>query len=493
MSILIKKCFIIVFLYLAAATVGATDIDLLIAGGKEKIGYHRDGDIDYFSLSEFSSVLGDNISWDIVGLSVLYRAQGHSITIFADSPYLNADDSVLNFIYPALLIKGQLYLPCLTFIPIIDNIRSERVTWDGERKVIRVDSEYFTVTDLTISAKTNGLLIEVFLSKPKDYEIYISEGNWLNITIPDATVNRRQLLLRRDRDFVRDMNVFQFETTAQISLRFKQPIQKISSRLAQNPGRIQISLLDTAAVPIAGQAIGKIGPDNKIDKIIIDPGHGGNDYGAIGLDKTREKKIVLDIAKRLAKLIREEKLFEAVMTRTDDVYISLEERTRIANESAGDIYVSIHANASLNRSARGFQVFFLAPAKNDEARAAAQLENASFAEELGAYVSGEEDNLSFILSDMIQNEFQEESADLAAMIDREFRKSLSDKTKARGIDQAGFVVLNGVYMPSVLVEAAFLSNRQDEDLLNDKDYRQKVAEAIYEGLKRFKTKYESLQ
>lgn len=493
MLAIVKKTILILALLLAAVPALALDIDLLISGGKEKIGYHKKGDVDYFSLSELSSVLGDQISWDIVGLSALYRTQEHAVTLFADSPYLNADDSVLNMIYPALLIKGQIYVPCLTFIPILDNIRSERITWDGDGRAIRVDSEYFTVTDLAISAKANGLLIEIFLSEPKDYETYLSEGNWLNVTIPNATVNRRQILLRRDRNFLRDMNVFQFESSAQISLRFKQPIQKISSRFAPNPGRIQISLLDTAAVPIANQSIGKIGPDNKIDKIIIDAGHGGTDYGAIGLDKTREKKIVLDIAKRLAKLIRDEKQFEAVMTRSDDVYISLEERTRVANEAEGDLYISIHANASLNRTARGFQVFFLAPAKNDEARAAAQLENASFAKELGSSASGEEDDLSFILSDMIQNEFQEESADLAAMIDKEFRKSLSSKTRARGIDQAAFVVLNGVYMPSVLVETAFLSNRQDEELLNDKDYRQKVANAIYEGLKRFKSKYESLQ
>jgi len=489
----LNKLLLVLLLLAAAIPAKSDDIDLLISGGKEKIGYYKEGDIDYFSMSELSSVLGDHISWDIVGLSAQYDVQGHKIKFFADSPYINTDDSVLNMTYPALLIKGQIYLPCQTFIPILDNIRTERVTWERDRKSIRVDSEFFTVTDLAVSAKANGILVELFLSKPTDYEIYESEGNWLNITIPDATVNRRQLLLRRDRNFLRDMNVFQFKSSAQISLRFKRPIQKYNNRLAQNPVRIQISLLDSTAAPIASHGIGKVGPDHKIDKIIIDPGHGGNDYGAIGLDKTKEKKIVLDIAKRLAKLIRDDKIFEAVLTRSGDKYISLEERTRIANEAAGDLYVSIHANASLNRSARGFQVFFLAPAKNDEARAAAQLENASFAEELGSQASGEEDNLSFILSDMIQNEFQEESADLASMIDREFRKSLSNKTRARGIDQAGFVVLNGVYMPSVLVETAFLSNRKDEDLLNEKSYRQKVAESIYEGLKRFKAKYESLQ
>jgi N-acetylmuramoyl-L-alanine amidase len=287
------------------------------------------------------------------------------------------------------------------------------------------------------------------------------------------------------------MNVFQFESSAQISLRFRRPIGKYSSRFTPGPGRIQISLLDTTVTPEYRNGNLKIGPDEKIDKIVIDAGHGGKDYGAIGLKNTREKKIVLDIAKRLAKLIRKEKLFEVIMTREKDDYVTLEDRTKIANGAEGDIYVSIHANASLKRSARGFQVFFLAPAKNDDARAAAQLENASFMSELNSGDDFEGDNLGFILSDMIQNEFQEESADLAAMVDREFRRELSRNTKARAIDQAAFVVLNGVYMPSILVESAFLTNHDDEKLLNTKNYRQKVAEAIYAGLKRFKSKYES--
>jgi N-acetylmuramoyl-L-alanine amidase len=209
------------------------------------------------------------------------------------------------------------------------------------------------------------------------------------------------------------------------------------------------------------------------------------------LKKTREKEIVLDIAKRLAKLIRKEKLFEVVMTRDKDVYVSLDGRTEIANKNNGDIFVSIHANASPKRSARGFQVFFLAPANNNDARAAAQLENATFLAEMHGDDDEFQDDLPYIISHMIQTEFQAESADLAAMIDRELRRSVNKLTRARGMDQAGFLVLNGVYMPSVLVEAAFLTNKNDEKLLKDKKYRQKVAEAVYAGLKRFKKKYEN--
>ena len=318
----------------------------------------------------------------------------------------------------------------------------------------------------------------------------MSEGNWLNITVPGGTVNRRRILGRRNNRYLRDINVYQFEEAAQISLRLRQPIGKYTHRFQANPPRIQISMIDTSAAPVVQNKVDKVGPDELIDKIIIDAGHGGSDYGAIGLKKTKEKEIVLDIAKRLAKLIRKEKIFQVVMTREKDVYVPLEDRTRIANGSGGDLYVSIHANASLKRSARGFQVFFLAPAKNDAGRAAAQLENAPFLAEMSNKSGQDVDDLSFILSDMIQTEFQAESADLASMIDREFRKKLSKKTKARGIDQAGFIVLNGVYMPSILVESAFLTNKQDEKLLKSKSYRQDIAEAIYAGLKRFKAKYE---
>ncbi|UCD17242.1 MAG: N-acetylmuramoyl-L-alanine amidase [Candidatus Zixiibacteriota bacterium] len=469
----------------------AGEISVQISGGIEKIGHEKLNDIAYFSLSDLLRILGERISWETVGVSAALKTEGHTARFFINSPYINVDDTVRNLTFPIVLIHGGLYAPAQTMLPVLDHLRPERITWDGDRRRIRIDSEFYTITDLALSPKANGLLIEIFVSEPRDYEIYQSEGNWLNITVPDATVNQRQLLARRSRKYLRDMNVFQFEASAQISLRLRKPIGKISSGFTGSPGRIQISLIDTTAPPIARNNQDKIGPDDRIDKIIIDAGHGGDDHGAIGLKGTREKKITLDIAKRLAKLIRKEKLFEVVMVRDKDKYVPLDDRARIANSSGGDLYVSIHANASLKRSARGFQVFFLAPALNDDARAAAQLENAFFLSRRTALDAHEGDDLSFILSDMIQNEFQEESSDLAAMVDMEFRKRLTKHTRARGLDQAGFFVLNGVFMPSILVESGFLSNPEDEKLLKSKKYRQDVAEAVYAGLKRFKSKYES--
>ncbi|MBN2226081.1 MAG: N-acetylmuramoyl-L-alanine amidase [candidate division Zixibacteria bacterium] len=491
---MLKSAVNIIVMLVVLSTTGALagEITVQIPGGNEKIGAETFGDIAYFSVSDLAGVLGHRISWDIPGLSAELTVNRHSVVFYINSPYVNLDDTVKNVTFPIEIKRGCIYAPIQTALPIIDVISPERIVWDNDRHLIRVSSEYYTITDMALSEKANGLLIELFVSEPKEFELYQSEGNWLNITIPDATVNSRQLISRKSSTFMRDMNVFQFEASSQISLRLRKPFGKITHRFTANPGRIQISLIDTTAMPVVSAGPDRVvGPDDHIDKVVIDAGHGGRDYGAIGLDGTQEKKIVLDIAKRLAKLIRKEKIFEVVMTRDKDDYVPLDERARIANESGGDVFISIHANASLKRSARGFQVFFLAPALNDEARAAAQLENAVFLSEQTAFGAHEGDDLSMILSDMIQNEFQEESSDFAAMVDREFRKDLSKHTRARGMDQAGFFVLNGVYMPSVLVESAFLTNEQDEKLLKSKDYRQDVAESIYAGLKRFKAKYEN--
>ena len=473
-----------------ASPLFASEITVKLSGGLEKIESFQVNEITYCSMSELVELLGERISWDVVGFSAGFESEGHRILFFMNSPYINIDDTVKNLTYPVKFRDGALFLPAVTFIPMFDLTRPEQISWDEEGKTLRIDSEWYNITDMSILAKANGLLIEIFVTQPKDYEIYVTEGNWLNVTIPGGIIDARRIKSRGNSKYLRDMNAYQFEASAQVSLRLRRPIEKYTHRFQPNPGRIQISLRDTSAAPIAQNGVDKVGPDDRIDKIIIDAGHGGKDYGAVGLKKTQEKKIVLDIAKLLAKLIRKEKIFQAVMTRDKDEYVSLEGRAKIANDNNGDIYVSIHANASLKSSARGFQVFFLAPARNDAARAAAQLENAPFLSEMGSFSSGEGDDLSLILSDMIQTEFQEESADLASMVDREFRRKLSKNTRARGIDQAGFIVLNEVYMPSILVEAAFLTNKNDEELLRSKKYRQKVAEAIYAGLKRFKAKYE---
>jgi N-acetylmuramoyl-L-alanine amidase len=209
----------------------------------------------------------------------------------------------------------------------------------------------------------------------------------------------------------------------------------------------------------------------------------------VGKSGLLEKEVTLDIAVRLKELLKKEEGLSVILTRETDVLVPLEERTQIANQSGADLFISIHTNSFRKRSVRGCETFFLATAKNDQARAAAALENSSVRFELAEDESRNLADLEFILMDLVQSEYLKESSDLAAMIQKRLKKMLS--IPDRGVSQAGFVVLNKAYMPAVLVETAFISNRKDEKLLKKGSFRQKIARAILESVRDFKSKYES--
>ncbi|MBN1213621.1 MAG: N-acetylmuramoyl-L-alanine amidase [candidate division Zixibacteria bacterium] len=497
-----RKLFITSFLMLLVFLLTTADIfgdkiKISISGGFEEIRFFEKNRVVYYSLSELAEILGGQLDWEIIGHKVKYTEPNFRFDFLIESPYFRLDDSLFNLTYPALYDEGQLFVAAETFTPFLDGVTVQKITWDGDSRMLRVEPEYFNVTDFGISSKANGILIEVFLTSALNYDVFVTEGNWINISIPDARINSPRILSRKDPRYMYKLNVHQVANTGQISLRLKKNVNKWSHKLVFDPPRIQVSIPDIDFEIDPSDTSPVIGPDNKIDVIIVDPGHGGKDYGAIGQSGTREKDIVLNIGKELAKIIRKDKQFKVIMTRDRDEYVSLEERAKIANEAGADLFISIHANASPRKNVTGWNVFFLAPARNDSARAVAQLENSFFLRELsaGGDNPGETDDDVYydpivnILNEMIMTEFQAESHDFAMMVDREFRRNL--KTPARGVDQAGFFVLNKVFTPSVLVEAAFISNKTEEKILKDKDYQKEIAEGIYRAVKRFKAKYEN--
>ena len=470
-----------------------------IAGGYDEVQAFREHDVVYISLSQLAEILGGTLSWEIVAHQITYSETTFRFEFLLNSPFFALDDSTYNMTHAALLRHGQLFVPVVTFLPFLDRVNPQKLGWLASKRTICVDSEYFNVTDLSVQAKANGLLIEIYVTTALAYEIFVTEGNWLNVSIRNAKVNRNQILSRRDPRFMYNLKVHQVENnTGQISIRLKKSPDNWHHKIEYDPTRIQISITDAGFQLDTTETQPVIGPDNKIDVIVIDPGHGGRDYGAVGPGGTREKDVVLSIAKRLAKLIRKDKQFKVVVTRDRDKTLSLAERAEIANKAGADLFISIHANASPRKHARGWNVFFLAPALNDSARAVEQLENSFFLREpdrpeisSNDIVSTEsfDDPVLSILNEMIMTEFQSESNDFAMMVDLEFRRRL--ETPARGVDQAGFFVLNKVFTPSVLIEAAFISNKTEEKLLKKKKYQQKVAQGIYEAIRRFKSKYES--
>ncbi len=218
----------------------------------------------------------------------------------------------------------------------------------------------------------------------------------------------------------------------------------------------------------------------KIARIVIDPGHGGHDTGTIGPTGLREKDLILDVALRLKQLLERNTGSEVVMTRSDDTFIPLEERTAIANTKGADLFISVHANASRDQSARGIETYYLNFTSNPEALEVAARENATSQE--GVH------QLQDLIKKIALTEKIQESHEFAKQVQREVCARLviaGGGQENRGVKKAPFVVLIGANMPSILAEISFLTNPRDERLLKRADYRQKIAVALYRGIARY--------
>ena len=216
----------------------------------------------------------------------------------------------------------------------------------------------------------------------------------------------------------------------------------------------------------------------KIGRLVIDPGHGGHDTGTIGPTGLMEKDLCLDVALRLGKIIAQRLPgADIVYTRSDDTFIPLEERTNIANQAKADLFISIHANSSHNQAARGIETYYLNLKGSPEAMEVAARENASSQE--GVH------DLEDLVKKIARNEKIDESREFAEDIQDSLSKRIEKSARIarnRGVRKAPFVVLIGADMPSILTEVSFLSNPSDEKLLKKPEYRQRIAEGLFQGI-----------
>ena len=218
----------------------------------------------------------------------------------------------------------------------------------------------------------------------------------------------------------------------------------------------------------------------KIGKIVIDPGHGGHDTGTIGPNGLEEKDLVLEVGRRLGKLLETRLGAEVVYTRKDDTFIPLETRTAIANQQRADLFISIHANSSHDPAARGVETYYLNFTSSPEALEVAARENA--VSEKSIY------ELQDLVKKIALKEKIEESREFAGDVQESLHSGLAAKSpgiRDRGVKKAPFIVLIGANMPSILAEISFVSNPGDEHRLETSDYRQRIAESLYRGISKY--------
>jgi N-acetylmuramoyl-L-alanine amidase len=222
--------------------------------------------------------------------------------------------------------------------------------------------------------------------------------------------------------------------------------------------------------------------------IVLDAGHGGHDSGAVGPSGVMEKDVVLDVTRRVARMVESGLGVKVVLSRDSDVFVPLRERTNFANKQGADLFVSIHANAHPQAVSEGVETYFLSSEASDNAarQVAATENNVVQLESPASRRQG--DVLKSILWDLAQSEFQEESSFMAETVQDSMSKSLS--LVSRGVKQAGFYVLGGAAMPAILIEVGFVTNRKEEKKLATPEHREALARAIYAGLAEYKRRYD---
>ena len=214
----------------------------------------------------------------------------------------------------------------------------------------------------------------------------------------------------------------------------------------------------------------------RFSRIVIDAGHGGTDSGNVGPTGLTEKDLALDLSKRLKTHLESERGTEAVLTRNQDTFVSLEDRTQIANAEHADLFISIHANSSPQKTVQGVETFFLRLGSGSrDALATASRENASYRKRIG--------DLPDLLSTIALNDKTEESRTLAEYVQTALTQSKA--RRSRGVHEAPLAVLIGARMPAVLVEVSYISNPEEERRLKIPEYREQIAFSLYQAIKSY--------
>jgi N-acetylmuramoyl-L-alanine amidase len=348
-----------------------------------------------------------------------------------------------------------------------------------------------SISRILVEEKANGTLIRLQTSRPfarKQINTRISQ-RWLYIDLVGGRLDSGAVRYTRPAGIVQRVVPMYAGAVAQISFQLKEDIDQKRINVSGQGNEILISL--PTLEQLSTEVLRNLETERRkwlIDTIVLDAGHGGHDPGAISPNGIREKDVTLAIAKRVKRLLEKNMEVRIVMTRDSDRFVPLKDRTQMANNEQGKLFISIHCNSNLSRRVDGTTTYFLGPARTEEALEVARRENSVIRYEADSSAYAGLGAESFILTAMAQNAFNRESEALGAIIQDELSGTI--KLPNRGVKQAGYYVLVGASMPNILIETAFLSNPREEKLLNDAGFQQDVAEAIFNGIKKFKEKYE---
>jgi N-acetylmuramoyl-L-alanine amidase len=446
----------------------------------------------YVSLTDFAGQAGFGWKWHAFSKKLTLWNESGRISFVQDNSFYTVDTSALMLTAVPVRRGGTLFIPAQDLVKAFDAKYAGAISWDARSSSIIINTLKHNVLSVRSEVKQNGTVVSIALADSLAYEFTYIHPN-LVINFANGSIDTTALRRRAQRVGVVDSLFFlQYENSAQVSLMLNRVVEKPhvdynrTTRTLMISLRPQIEQRRAAPLPIPVDV-------PMIRTVVIDPGHGGRDPGAIGPTGIREKDVVLGIGLELKKALEKAGL-KVYMTRDRDVFVPLGDRTRFANNKKADLFVSLHTNAvagSKTRLAatRGYKIYFLSQAKNEDDKLAAMRENAVIELEDKTH---NYDALQNVLINIAGNEYLKQSQELCIIMEQTLGSTQKRIPKLHlGVGQANFWVLNGAYMPSVLVETGFISNPEEEKLLADKRIQAQLAASLSEAIVKFKKQFET--
>jgi N-acetylmuramoyl-L-alanine amidase len=453
---------------------------MLLAGSQEM----------YLSSATAASLFKAGRFWQDMIRQLTLRVKDKEFKLTAGSRLVIFSEGERLLPVPIFALDGDLWLPMEFFVQILGPSVREVVLWDPEASTLNIGSERYNVTGLSVEQLTRATTLHLICEEPLSYRADSSDRGYVVLKIYRGIVNPAQVGLWSRRGLIESVESRQYRDHAKVFVKVDDLANRFRTYTRQDGREIVLVVEEeqVSALPepvprgrvnvMLGEGLVDISRPVEVRTVVIDPGHGGVETGKVGQSGTLEKNVNLAIARQLKRYLERKSDMEVLLTRDEDVQLSLDERAEFANRAGGDLFISLHCNGWFNGDASGIETYFLSPAKTDWTKSVAAYENQP------ADSSAASADVAFILWELVQNKFINTSSDLAEIVQATLCQGMSAPN--RGVKQAGFRVLVGTYMPAVLVEMGFLSHRNEERRLNDSSYQRQLAESLGKAILEFK-------
>ena len=415
-----------------------------------------------------------------------FKVADKTFTVTGDSRLVITPEGELLLPVPVLDHEGDLWLPLVLLEEVIGPQISERLSWDPVARRLHLGTAVYNVTGLSSRILGRTTEVTITCTEPLGFRTTSPQSGVIDLKIYGGQVNTSAVGTTHRRGLLHGARSRQYRDNCLVTLQVDQLVGRYRTYTSDGGRRIVVVLEEEQVsalpepVPLGQQNVNiATGPvdtthDIRIRTVVVDPGHGGHDVGAVGRRGILEKDVNLAVARELRRYLERESDLKVVLTRDGDDHVDLQQRAEIADLADGDLFVSLHCNSWFNDGAQGLETYFLSPAQSDWARSVEAAEN-----QAGA-ATPETDDVAFIVWDLVQNSFISHSSQLAEIVQE--RTCAGADLQNRGVRQAGFRVLVGAHMPAVLVEMGFLSHAEEEERLGDSRFQRRLARALGESL-----------